>query len=315
VTVNSTASPAIQVPTASSNGLVRGFTLNHNSASGTGLELNAGEAFQMVVNSSGDNACVITGMTTTAKIFESVCNNTGSTGTAINSFAAVDSNAKIYDVTALSGNIALFVSATAPNADVTLTGGNVIAQGTNADQAGFNSNNTSTSSHIELSYSNFDTFQFSGPGTTGTGNDVNNNQSAQPLLDATFHQQPGSPTINAGNQFPDSAFIDFEGKDRPQGTAMDIGADEAEGAAPQTTIDSSPPKKAKKRTAKFTFSSTEPESATFQCQIDSKPLKDCESPVTYKNLKKGKHKFQVTATDGFFNTDDSPATYGWKIRK
>jgi hypothetical protein len=312
--INSTASPAITVVASSPNTVVRGITLNQNNASGTGLELLSGQALQDVINSNGNNACVITGGITTALMTESVCNNSSGTGVAINSFSAVDSSAEIFDVTAVSGNLALFVSATAPDADVTLTGGNVIAQGTSADQSGFNSNNTSTTSHIELSNSNFDSFQFAGPGTSGTAADVNNNQSELPLLDGTFHELPGSPTINAGTVFPQSAFVDIDGDDRPQGAAMDIGADEAEGEAPDTNIDGKPPKRTSKRTAKFQFSSTDPGEVTFDCKIDGKPFKPCESGIKYQNLKRGKrHKFQVRSTDGFFNTDETPAKYGWRI--
>jgi hypothetical protein len=321
VVINSTASTAIRTVASSPSSTVTQVTLNHTpSGSPTaGLELLAGTAMQMSVTSSGDSACVITGAITTALMRESVCHNTSpGPGVAVNSFSAVDSNAEIFDVTAVSDNgYGLFASATAPNADVNLTGGNVIAQGGTTDQRGFNPNTTSTSSTISLTNSNFDTLDFTPPtGATGTLPAENANQSDPPLLDATFHELPGSPTINAGNVFLQSAFIDIDGDDRPQGAAMDIGADEVEGDPPDTTIDAKPPKHTSKRTARFKFSSTEPSDATFECKLDDKPFKPCESPKKYRNLKPGKrHHFQVRATDGFLNTDETPAKYSWKVRR
>ena len=65
---------------------------------------------------------------------------------------------------------------------------------------------------------------------------------------------------------------------------------------PDTKIVKGPPKKTKKTTVKFKFSSTEAGS-TFQCKLDKKPFKKCSSPKKYKKLKPGKHVFKVRATD------------------
>ena len=37
------------------------------------------------------------------------------------------------------------------------------------------------------------------------------------------------------------------------------------------------------------------------------------SPQKYKNLKPGRHRFQVRATDQADNTDRTPAKYGFKV--
>ena len=46
----------------------------------------------------------------------------------------------------------------------------------------------------------------------------------------------------------------------------------------------------------------------------SKPAGACDSPQTYKKLKVGKHRFQVTATDLAGNADPTPARKTFKIK-
>ncbi|HMR09901.1 MAG TPA: choice-of-anchor Q domain-containing protein, partial [Polyangiaceae bacterium] len=56
---------------------------------------------------------------------------------------------------------------------------------------------------------------------------VSGNLSADPLVDATYHLQAGSPAIDKGIA-ADAPALDFEGEARPKGTAHDIGPDEAQ---------------------------------------------------------------------------------------
>jgi hypothetical protein len=82
-------------------------------------------------------------------------------------------------------------------------------------------------------------------------------------------------------------------------------------------ITNGPKKKTKKKRARFAFTSTEPES-TFQCQVDGgrggRAFTPCTSPITVK-VKKGKHTFQVVATDASGNSDPTPAAKKWKRKR
>jgi hypothetical protein len=82
------------------------------------------------------------------------------------------------------------------------------------------------------------------------------------------------------------------------------------GSGPQTSIDKGPKKKTAKRSAKFRFSSPD-EDASFECSLDGKRFKPCDSPLKLKRVKPGKHVFSVRAiVDG--KADKSPADYRWK---
>ena len=83
---------------------------------------------------------------------------------------------------------------------------------------------------------------------------------------------------------------------------------------PETTIGSHPKLKTKQRRGTFAFSSSEPGS-TFLCRYDGKAYAPCSSPFTTPRLKKGKHQFDVLATDGAGNRDQSAATFFWKVVK
>ena len=60
---------------------------------------------------------------------------------------------------------------------------------------------------------------------------------------------------------------------------------------------------------RFKFESDEP--GTFRCQLDDKPAFDCTSPEQL-NVKVGRHKFFVTATDDADNEELEPAKYGFR---
>jgi hypothetical protein len=65
--------------------------------------------------------------------------------------------------------------------------------------------------------------------------------------------------------------------------------------APKVKITKGPAKRARSTTAKFKFTATPAAGAKFECKLDGKKFAKCASPKTYKNLKAGRHTFQVRA--------------------
>ena len=85
-------------------------------------------------------------------------------------------------------------------------------------------------------------------------------------------------------------------------------------ASPDTAITKRPKDRTKKKPATFEFTSSEPGSS-FHCVLDGKQeFRPCTSPLTVK-VKRGKHTFQVQATDSAGNTDPVPASDEWKRKK
>ena len=102
----------------------------------------------------------------------------------------------------------------------------------------------------------------------------------------------------------DDAIVRFDREPEPTATATDTDP-------PETTIDKGPKKKTKKRKAKLKFSSDE-SGSSFECKLDKKGFKPCESPYK-KKVKVKKHKFLVRATDVAGNVDPTAAKRKWKV--
>jgi hypothetical protein len=317
--LQTTASIGVHIVFSSPGTFLQSLTIDHDPSAMTptfGLQVENGTAEFVRVDSTGDYACFTTGL-----IRSALClNSDPNFGIGAGLFSPVAATGKLRNVTAVAlgttGGYGVFASATgAGNFAVTLDGRNVIAQGATVDQRGFNSN-TSATSHIDLDYSNFDTLDFLPvTGASGTGAGASNNQTDPPALDAGYHQMPGSPTIDAGNGgVTDHPVLDFDLDSRNQNGTPDIGADESDGVIPSTEITKNPPKRTKRRRAAFEFESDE-DGVGFDCKIDGKPFKPCNSgAIKYKRLARKKHTFQVRADDGF-NVDATPDTYTWRIRK
>ena len=82
---------------------------------------------------------------------------------------------------------------------------------------------------------------------------------------------------------------------------------------PSTSITGQPKAKTKKKQATFEFTSSEPGSS-FECSLNGAPFVSCTSPHEVKG-KKGKNHFEVRAKDAAGNTDPTPATFDWKVKK
>ncbi|MDQ3630269.1 MAG: phytase, partial [Actinomycetota bacterium] len=81
---------------------------------------------------------------------------------------------------------------------------------------------------------------------------------------------------------------------------------------PETTVDSGPSATTNSRSARLGFSSSEPGS-TFECRLDAAAFAPCTSPKDYADLADGQHTFEVRATDGAGNLDQSPASRTWTV--
>jgi hypothetical protein len=178
----------------------------------------------------------------------------------------------------------------------------------------------------------------SGCGVIGGSNDLfNANPGLGTLsnyggLTRTQNLNPGSPAIDHGGSCPQT---DQRGLFRAPVAPCDAGAFElgattslppppepepgggggavGDTAAPDTQITAGPKAKSTKRKANFSFTSTEPGS-TFECKLDDAAFAGCSSPNELK-VEKGKHKFEVRATDTSGNVDPTPATLAWKVKK
>jgi subtilisin-like proprotein convertase family protein len=82
--------------------------------------------------------------------------------------------------------------------------------------------------------------------------------------------------------------------------------------APSTSIDSGPANPVSSASATFSFSSDD-QSATFECRLDSAAYEPCSSPKTYQGVPDGVRTFQVRAIDGSDNEDPNPPVYSWVV--
>jgi len=83
-------------------------------------------------------------------------------------------------------------------------------------------------------------------------------------------------------------------------------------SAPTTDITHQPSDVSRQPTATFTFSSSLRHS-TFACQIDGSAWQSCTSPVTYKALANGGHRFSVKAISEAGVTDPNPPVSSWVV--
>lgn len=80
---------------------------------------------------------------------------------------------------------------------------------------------------------------------------------------------------------------------------------------PNTKIKRGPKGKTADRTPKFRFKADEP--ATFDCKLDRKRWRPCESPRKFRRRGFGRHKFKVRATDLAGNLEEKPAKRRFRV--
>ena len=85
-----------------------------------------------------------------------------------------------------------------------------------------------------------------------------------------------------------------------------------DGIAPRTRITSSLRKKIHRRSVVLRFSSSEAGSS-FQCKLDNRPFRPCVSPLRYRQLIDGRHRFEVKAVDAAGNFDATPAKFVFRV--
>lgn len=87
----------------------------------------------------------------------------------------------------------------------------------------------------------------------------------------------------------------------------------ADKTPPQTTIVSRPPDPSESTSASFSYESNE-YGSKFECRLDGAAFAGCPAAgIVYTGLANGAHSFQVRATDGSGNTDETPAGWSWQV--
>lgn len=158
-------------------------------------------------------------------------------------------------------------------------------------------------------------------GPAGGGNAVVvNGSNFDPVSSVTFGGVPATFTPGSPSQFTATT---------PPGTAgtVDVRVTNGDGTSPVLAADSytyvgAPDTqigkakiKSRARKARFTFGGSGGIGGlSFSCRLDKRTFSPCHSPRKYKHLRRGKHRFQVEATDGSGQLDSSPATRKFRIR-
>jgi hypothetical protein len=326
-TINASGSPGIVIGDAAT---VR--DLRVEAASFEALRLSAAGALVERVSGhaagGGGTACSVFN---SATIRDSLCWNSGTNsrgvGANLSTFPGTYT-IRLRNVTAVGTSYGLGFDYSGPGADFTIDAKNVIADGGSpsplADVRATASLGASTV--VTLINSNYATEMetTNGGGVVASVTDpgTGTNQTAAPSFvnagAGDFHQQAGSPTIDAGVLDGFTGSADFDGDARSlEGngvcpTAPDIGADELVGSPidcdpPETTIAGGPIGTTSDPTPTFNLQSDEPNS-TFECKIDAGSFSTCGTPYTTPALADGSHTLEIRATDPSGNPDQTPAT-------
>lgn len=177
---------------------------------------------------------------------------------------------------------------------------------------------TGATATLLLDHSNFATTDESPTGTTSISSPDAPNQSAEPIFadaaEGDYHEDPSSPTVDAGYWDDLTLPADIDGEARAFGAPLDIGADEViDEISPVTKITRAPKKTTHSRTATFRFKTDDP-TATRYCRLDhSIPVGGvtCSSPFTLRHLRTGRHRLEIRTLDEHQN--GTYTYYHWSI--
>jgi hypothetical protein len=202
---------------------------------------------QTLIESTGSEACFFE--VPSATLSDTVCATRagGLTGLFAQANGGDTSTLTLRNVTAIATgedqfSPAVMARASGMNAHILIQGRNVLAAAGQFDVAAEGHSGDATSSAaVNLTASNYDS-QSEADGGTVTDPGTGGNQTATPLLATDgYHQLTGSPTVNAGTAAPALGAADIDGEVRLSGSAVDIGADEFQEAAPPVTSPVTPP--------------------------------------------------------------------------
>ncbi len=131
---------------------------------------------------------------------------------------------------------------------------------------------------------------------------------AAPLSDGA-HSFSVRVTDAAGNQatVTRSFAVTTSAAPPPDPPGPPAGGDAADTDPPETTLTKVPSIRTRSNRVTYRFTSDE-EGVSFRCKFDKRPFKPCSSPLPIKRLRKGRHRFQVVATDEAGNTDPTAAS-------
>ena len=99
----------------------------------------------------------------------------------------------------------------------------------------------------------------------------------------------------------------------PAVQAWVIDGDGGDLRAPQTFITAFPPDVTTSTSARFEFTSDEPQGGRFECRLDDGDWLPCASPHVYDGLALGEHSVMVRAIDAAGNVDFEPPEHVWLI--
>lgn len=279
--------------------------------SALGLEMLGSSTVQRVdVRTVGGFACTIRDGIT---LRDSICKSGAMGGIGLYSTSGTNSVSYARNVTAVNTASGAYGVAAAgvDGGIVSIELRNVIALGDQYDAKAY-----TLGSSLVFANSNYDAIDGSGAGNvTAVGSGTN--QTAAPIFlgaaTGDFRQAPSSPTVDNGLTDSKTGLTDFERDARPQGAAIDIGADELDLIPPETAIDSGPTTTIRQTTATFAFSS--PDGATFACRLDGTlvPCSATTRSYTSPELADGPHTFSVAASDAVGNADLTPAERAFAV--